>query len=301
MEKWMDNEKKNIISQRLQERLNQPKTPEYIPPPSQPKIPERPAKREVEYDPEVGIGFHLDYVSNIERGIWNQIKIAYAIFNTGEMVVGNKQMGPALIIPDPFSITHEKAQFSLKHAIKLIEPERNTNLIIEVQIPDKTDPNRFKALGWSLINLFTFKEWKLNTGVFKLPLYKTPTNPNVSVNDILTQLTPMSGYMCIRISAIGDQISEMRSDLHPTEYIVPLIHQKVRDQAKPLFPEANPTKIPEPDDDKLMRDPFYSNTGLHIFLHYLKNYTNRKVQNLYLRCSLFYGPTIMKVILLIIS
>lgn len=70
MQKWMDDEKKNIITQRLNDRLNQPKTPDYIPPPpSKPKLPERPIKREVEYDPEIGIGFYLDYISNIERGV----------------------------------------------------------------------------------------------------------------------------------------------------------------------------------------------------------------------------------------
>ena len=296
MQKWMDDEKKNIITQRLNDSLNQPKTPEYIPPPpSKPKLPERPLKREVEYDPEIGIGFYLDYISNIERGVWNQIKIAYSIFNSGEMLIGAKHMGPALVNPDNYSVTHEKAQFSMQNIIKLIEPERNSNLVIEVQIPDRTTLNKFNALGWSLINLFTFKEWKLNTGVFKLPIYNIPTIPNLSVNDILTKLVPISGYIWIRISAIGDQISEMRSDLHPSEYIVPLIHQKSRDQRNQIFPEANPTNKFDPEDNnQIVRDPFYSNTGLHIFLHYLKNYTNKKTRNLFLRCNLFYGDKIIK-------
>lgn len=67
-------------------------------------------------------------------------------------------MGPVLTIPDDYSVTHEKAQFSTKHALKLIEPERNSNLIIELQIPDRSDPHKFKALGWTLINLFTFEQ-----------------------------------------------------------------------------------------------------------------------------------------------
>lgn len=192
----MDEEEKNIVSRRLQERLNQPKTPEYVPTPTpKPRVPSRPNRLDEEYDPEVGIGFHIDYVSNIQRDICNQIKAAYAVFNNGDMIVGNKFMGPVLVTPDNYSVTHEKAHFGTKHAIKLIEPDRNTNLIIEMQIPDRRNPNRFKALGWSLINLFTFEKGKLNTGIYKLPLYDIPTNPNLSVNDILTSLKPISGFI----------------------------------------------------------------------------------------------------------
>jgi len=155
LEKWMDQEEKKVISMKIQDRLNQPQTPQYLPTPSpQP----RPQRHDEDYDPEVGMGFHFDYVANIQRGLCNQIKCAYAVFNSGEMIVGNKHMGPVLITPDPFSVTHEKGKFSMKHAIKLIYPERNTNLIIEIQIPDRTNPNKFKALGWTLLNLFTFEQ-----------------------------------------------------------------------------------------------------------------------------------------------
>ena len=195
VEKWMDDEEKNLIANKLKDRLNQPKTPDYVPTTApKPRIPTRPTRLEEDYDPEVGFGFHIDYISNISKGVCNQIKAAYAVFTAGEMVIGNKHMGPVLVTPDTYSVTHEKAQFSMKHNLKLIEAEKNTNLIVEVQIPDRKDPNRFKALGWSLMNLFTFEKGKLNVGIFKLPIYDIPTNPNLSVNDIKT-LTPINGFI----------------------------------------------------------------------------------------------------------
>lgn len=195
LERWMDEQEKNLISRRLQDRLNMPKTPPYVPTPSpQIKPQSRPQRPDEGYDSEIGFTFYLDYVSNINKGVCNQMKAAYAIFNSGEMITGNRHMGPTLMTPDSYSVTHEKAQFSNQHVIKLVEPEKNTNLIIEIQIPDIRDPNRFKALGWSLINIFTFEQMKLNRGVFKLPVYDLPTNPYLSVNEIAT-LKPQSGYI----------------------------------------------------------------------------------------------------------
>jgi hypothetical protein len=192
LERWMDEQEKNLIAGRLQDRLNMPKTPDYVPTPS-PQM-SRPQRPDEGYDPEIGYTFYIDYVSNINKGVCNQMKLAYAIFNSGEMIVGNKNMGPTLMSPDPYSVTHEKAQFSNQNKIKTVEPEKNTNMIIEIQIPDVRDPNRFKALGWSLINIFTFEQTKLNRGIFKLPIYDLPTNPNLSVNDIGT-LKPQSGFI----------------------------------------------------------------------------------------------------------
>lgn len=85
------------------------------------------------------------------------MKAAYAIFRDEEMVIGNQHMGPALMLPDTYSVTHEKAQFSTQNSVKLVEADRNTNIIIELQIPDLRDPNSFRAIGWTLINAFTMK------------------------------------------------------------------------------------------------------------------------------------------------
>ena len=109
----------------------------------------------------------------------------------------------------------------------------------------------------------------MNVGAFKLPLYKIPTNPNLSVNDIPT-LTPISGFICLRLSIIGDSISQMNSDMHPSEYLLPLIHQRGMPYQKAL-PEVNPTV----DPPSMQKDPFYSNLGMLLYLHFLKNFPKK--------------------------
>ena len=55
------------------------------------------------------------------------MQAAYAVFRDEEMIIGNKHMGPALMLPDTYSITHEKAQFSVQHSVKLVPAQKNTN------------------------------------------------------------------------------------------------------------------------------------------------------------------------------
>jgi hypothetical protein len=67
-------------------------------------------------------------------------------------------------------------------------------MVIEVQTPNYHDPRKFEALGWTLLNLFR-PNLDLNSGVFKLPLYEPPTDPQLPVNQILTSLVAISPYL----------------------------------------------------------------------------------------------------------
>ena len=156
---------------------------------------ERLLKKDPDYNPTEGFTFHIDYVANIPKNICNQMKIAYAIFNKGEIIVGNKQLGPVLTTPEEYSVMNQRAQFSKKAIIKDIEPDIDTNIIIEVQIPENMNSYSYEALGWTLLNLFDFGSDRLFTGIYKLPLYHTPTDPSLSVNDILNKLTPIDVYI----------------------------------------------------------------------------------------------------------
>jgi hypothetical protein len=67
-ERWVDEQNRFIIAQRLKERLAQPKTPEYVPqkPKPEPRSYPKPQYGRIEYDSNVGVGIHMDYVSNLE-------------------------------------------------------------------------------------------------------------------------------------------------------------------------------------------------------------------------------------------
>lgn len=79
--------------------------------------------------------------------------------------------------------------------------------------------------------------------------------------------------------------------MHPTEYLVPMIHQKNRDVARKLFPEAQPT-IEQTETPQ--HDPFYSNAGVLLYLHYLKNFPKKMGGGIHVRSSLMYNNNLAK-------
>ena len=95
----------------------------------------------------------------------------------------------------------------------------------------------------------------------------------------------------MRISIIGDNISQMKPDMHPSEYLIPLIHQRGRNTSTNPFPEAHPTIEKEQGPQ---RDPFYSNTGILLYLHFLKNFPNVRGGSLRIRSRLLYNDNTIK-------
>ena len=85
-----------------------------------------------------------------------------------------------------------------------IPPNSNSLLIIEVQLPKGLDNGGnaiIESFGWTQLDLFDFRK-KLKRGKFMLPLYETPTDPNIKVHDIkFLQLIPNS-YLYVRVSYI---------------------------------------------------------------------------------------------------
>ena len=246
--------------------------------------------RVFKYNPEIGINFHLDYISRIRKRIWNQVRVAYAIFNKDDMILGNQQIGPMLTIQDPNSTIYEKAQFSSKHILNSFNADRNTNLIIELQIPDKSNESRFKAIWWTMINLFNFVDKSPNVGRFKLPFYNLPTNPYLSIYEIISTLIPKEEYACIRLSIPGDIVSRMRSENPSSNYIVPKTHHEINEEDRPITP--NNYDYEDSEEEKLVKNPLYSNKGIALYLNYLKNYRDENTKIAF-RCSIFYGQNIV--------
>jgi hypothetical protein len=104
----------------------------------------------------------------------------------------------------------------------------------------------------------------------------------------------------MRVTIPGDSYSQMKSDMHPSEYIIPNIHKsgKGADDFGPApFPDhpAPPPRPPMPEQvrpaiappPRPIYDPNYSANGLMVYLHYLRNYENNQAQKLKIRCSLY--------------
>jgi hypothetical protein len=97
----------------------------------------------------------------------------------------------------------------------------------------------------------------------------------------------------MRISTSGDSVSEMNASMHPSEYLIPLIHRRGMNNQKPM--PVTPTVEKQPEDDgTIKRDPFYSNIGLVLFIHFLKNFPKDTKGSLQIRSSLFFNEETCK-------
>lgn len=137
------------------------------------------------YSPENGFEFYVDYLSNLPKSDFGEIKLVYAIFCNDQMLVGNQQMGPVLVSPDTYSVTHNKAVFSMKQTVKNIITDPANKLVIEIQAQGKKNYGKFNAISWTMANLFNSVDNSLNKGLIKLPLFEQPTDPYIPVHQIV--------------------------------------------------------------------------------------------------------------------
>lgn len=137
------------------------------------------------YDTEKGLGLHFDFISNLERQ-HRDVRFIYGVYNFTKEIVKNREVGIMQSEPDPSNMARNRVNFDKKHILKHIKPHAGHNLIMEFQVR-RTDvaPGEVKyaSIGWSVINLFN-SNYDLNIGQFKVPLYKTPTQPEIDVRDI---------------------------------------------------------------------------------------------------------------------
>jgi hypothetical protein len=76
------------------------------------------------------------------------------------------------------------------------------------------------------LNLFDVY-YELNRGIFKLPIYMSPTKTDMDVRDIPWLKRIPEVVLCMRVGNPDDENSRFELKFHtsPDEYIVPKIHQ----------------------------------------------------------------------------
>ena len=84
---------------------------------------------------------------------------------------------------------------------------------------------KYVSFGWTLLNLFDLY-YELNRGVFKLPLYISPTKTDLDVRDIPWLKRIPDTLLTVRIGNPGDENTnfQLLSHTSPDEYVVPKIH-----------------------------------------------------------------------------
>ena len=156
---------------------------------------------------------------------------------------------------------------------------------------------RYASFGWSVINLFD-ANYDLNVGQYKVPLYKTPTQPEIDTRDIQKLFKLEKVLFCMRIAMPKSPLAKLtiQPDTHPNHYVMPRIHHK----SQIYDPEMG--NMPQKDMDRnLMNKKLeeekaqmesYECSGINIFIHYLKNY--EPLGFMRFRCTLYEGPTLVR-------
>lgn len=82
------------------------------------------------------------------------------------------------------------------------------------------------SYGWTVLNLFDIY-YELNRGIFKLPVYVSPTKTDIDVRDMQSVKRIPDTLLCIRVGNPDDVNCKFPLQFHtsPDEYVVPKIHQ----------------------------------------------------------------------------
>ena len=132
--RWVDEQRKNIIANRLRKDLNPPKQAQT-------------------YDPTEGFVIHWDYLLAVPKR-HDSCQVVYGIYINGDEVYP-----PSMIEPHPCEIdtsVTNRCIFGKNHPISEIPANANALLIFEVQLFPSKDSNnpRLTNFGWSQLDLF---------------------------------------------------------------------------------------------------------------------------------------------------
>lgn len=200
-----------------------------------------------DYNQNHGFVVHWDYVFGIPKNK-KFCQLVFAVVN-GEETVLEPQMVAGRGVQDQ-NVQKNQCVIYENNTLREIEPNKFTNLIVEVQMPlSLNNTDDYVSLGWTFINLFDVNN-QLNRGKFKLPLYQPPIYRNVT-KDAVDQLKPvLDTSFLFRISyPWKDEFSNLKNlepHLNHRDYLIPALHIKQASQpgvmATNLFSAASPNK-----------------------------------------------------------
>ena len=78
-------------------------------------------------------------------------------------------------------------------------------MLFELQVPKPGAQDKFISFGWTVINLFD-NYYELNKGIYKLPIYISPTKTDIDVRDIAQFKRIPFTMLCVRIGIPGDEV-----------------------------------------------------------------------------------------------
>jgi hypothetical protein len=133
-ERWIDEQRKNIIAQRIRKDLNPGKTLER------------------KYDPSEGFLVHWDYCLGLPKSE-DYASIVYGIYNNGETIFSPTNISPHFC--DNESSKTKMCIFGEKSEMQEIPANPTTLMIWEIQSSNSSEPGGSQvSLGYTMIDLF---------------------------------------------------------------------------------------------------------------------------------------------------
>ncbi|CAD8204694.1 unnamed protein product [Paramecium pentaurelia] len=209
-EKWVDDNKKFIIENRLRKDNTQKR------------------QQMQQYNQSEGFVVHWDYTLGLPRRS-NYSQVVFGVYN-GQQVICQ----PRLVEPresETENQNHNRCIFGDAHQVFEVPAHPDTLMIMEVQIPfsKRVEDNvgRTETYGWTQVDLFDHNK-QLKRGKFKCPVYYGPTSPEITVEEI-QNLEPIPNcWVYFRIGYPNDKDYGEVKTIYPEqtqhEYIVPYIH-----------------------------------------------------------------------------
>jgi len=134
------------------------------------------------YDPNVGFNLFFDFLCRLIRQ-FRQARLVYAVYSGTRSVIPPAMVEAQDAEPDPENKEMNRVMLKVLHTLRQVQPHPSANLVFEIQVPKPGEPDRFVSFGWTILNLFD-SFYDLNRGIFKLPLYASPTRTDLDVRDI---------------------------------------------------------------------------------------------------------------------
>ena len=191
-----------------------------------------------------GFTIFWDFVSGIPTK-YKQCQLVYGIYEKGEERLEAKLVPKVTLEPDGYKSSTSLALFASEHDVSKLQSNPDLILVIEVQVVVE---GRMIQLGWSAVDLFTPQRF-LQEGLWKLPIYRPPTDLGVNLGD-LRKLSPIpNAYIFGRIAGPASNLRSMAINPdHSHSYSVPQCHvapssvqratRESRDQGSYIVPRS---------------------------------------------------------------
>lgn len=114
------------------------------------------------------------------------MRIVYAVYNVSRPIVPPSLVDIHDAEPDPEDPNlKNRIIFREEANIRNVQPHPSANLIFELQVPKPNtgSQDKFISFGWTVLNLFD-SQYNFNKGVFRLPIYQSPTRTDIDIRDM---------------------------------------------------------------------------------------------------------------------